>query len=236
MMSINVIQENVLRIRERIARAAKAVGRREDGITLVGVSKTRPAGDIRDAFDAGVIHFGENRVQEWEAKRGEIADLSGRWHLVGHLQSNKAARAAHLFHSIDSVDSIALAERLDRAREESTPAEKLRALIEVHIAGEESKSGAAISGLPALAERMLQLPNLHFAGFMCIPPYLENIDQVRPYFSKLRELRDKLQAQLHHNLPVLSMGMSHDFEAAIAEGATEVRVGTALFGARDMQQ
>ncbi len=232
MMSINVIQENVLRIRERIARAAKAVGRREDGITLVGVSKTRPAGDIRDAFDAGVIHFGENRVQEWEAKRGEIADLSGRWHLVGHLQSNKAARAAHLFHSIDSVDSIALAERLDRAREESTPTERLRALIEVHIAAEESKSGAAISDIPALAERMLQLRN----GLMCIPPYLENIEQVRPYFSKLRELRDKLQAQLHHNLPVLSMGMSHDFEAAIAEGATEVRVGTALFGARDMQQ
>ena len=121
MTSINLIQESVLRIRERIARAAEAVGRREDEITLVGVSKTRPAADIRDAFNAGVIHFGENRVQEREAKRSEIADLSGRWHLIGHLQSNKALRAAHLFHSIDSVDSIALAERLDRAREGSTP-------------------------------------------------------------------------------------------------------------------
>src|SRR5882672_3885922 len=236
MMSIDVIQENVLRIRERIARAAEAAGRREDEITLIGVSKTRSAADIRDAFNAGVIHFGENRVQEWEAKRGEIAGLYGRWHLIGHLQSNKAARAAHLFHSIDSVDSIALAERLDRAREESTPAEKLRALIEVHIAAEESKSGAAISDLSALAERMLEMRNLHFAGLMCIPPYLENIDQVRPYFSKLRELRDTLQTQLHHDLSVLSMGMSHDFEAAIAEGATEVRVGTALFGTRDMPQ
>jgi len=235
-MGINAIQENVLRIRERIARAAEAARRREDEITLIGVSKTRPAADIRDAFDAGVIHFGENRVQEWEAKRGEIASLSSRWHLIGHLQSNKAARAARLFHSIDSVDSIALAERLDRAREESTPAEKLRALIEVHIAREESKSGAAISDLPALAERLLQLRNLHFAGLMCIPPYLENIEQVRPYFNKLRDLRDNLQTQLRHDLPVLSMGMSHDFEAAIAEGATEVRVGTALFGARETSQ
>ena len=236
MMSINVIQENASRIRERIARAAEAAGRRENEITLIGVSKTRPAADIRDAFDAGVIHFGENRVQEWEAKRGEIAGLSGRWHLIGHLQSNKAARAAGLFHSIDSVDSIALAERLNRARGESMPTEKLRVLIEVHIAGEESKSGAASSDLPALAERMLQLRNLHFAGLMCIPPYFENLEKVRPYFSKLRELRDKLQAQLHHDLPVLSMGMSHDFASAIAEGATEVRVGTALFGARDVPQ
>jgi len=235
-MNINIIQENALRIRERIARAAEAVDRREGEITLIGVSKTRSAADIRDAFNAGVIHFGENRVQEWDAKRGEIAGLSGRWHLIGHLQSNKAARAASMFHSIDSVDSIALAERLDRAREESVPTEKLRVLIEVHIAGEESKSGAAISDLPALSERMLQLRNLHFAGLMCIPPYLENIEEVRPYFSKLRELRDKLQTQLRHELPVLSMGMSHDFEAAIAEGATDVRVGTALFGARDLPQ
>jgi len=236
MMNINAIQENARRIRERIARAAEVVDRREGEVTLIGVSKTRAAADIRAAFDGGVIHFGENRVQEWDAKRGEIAGLSGRWHLIGHLQSNKAARAAGMFHSIDSVDSIALAERLDRAREESAPTEKLRVLIEVHIAGEESKSGAAISDLRALAERMLQLRNLHFAGLMCIPPYLENIEEVRPYFSKLRELRDKLQTQLRHELPVLSMGMSHDFEAAIAEGATEVRVGTALFGARDLPQ
>ena len=233
-MIAGTIRENLLRIRERIAAAAQTVGRREDEITLIGVSKTRPAADLREAFDAGLTHFGENRVQEWEGKRGEIEHLPAFWHLIGHLQSNKAARAARLFHSVDSVDSLALAERLDRSREEFSPPEKLRVLIEVHIAGEESKSGAGIAELPAVAERLLRLRNLHFAGLMCIPPYLEDIQAVRPYFAKLRELRDNLQSQLHCELPVLSMGMSHDFEAAIAEGATEVRVGTALFGARSV--
>lgn len=235
-MAASTIRENLSRIRERIARAAESVGRRDDEITLIGVSKTRPAAEIREAFDAGLVQFGENRVQEWEGKRGEIAELPARWHLIGHLQSNKAARAARLFHSVDSVDSIALAERLDRAREEFAPPEKLRVLIEVHIASEESKSGAAIAELPALGERLLQLRNLHFAGLMCIPPYLEDIQAVRPYFAKLRELRAKLQSQLRQELPVLSMGMSHDFETAIVEGATEVRVGTALFGARGVPQ
>ncbi len=226
------MRENLLRIGERIARAAGRAGRRPEDITLIGVSKTHPASDIRDAFQAGVVHFGENRVQEWEGKRGEISDLPARWHLVGHLQSNKAARAARLFHSVDSVDDLALAERLDRARAEFSPAEKLRVLIEIHIAGEESKSGVEVSRLPILADRILQLPNLHLAGLMCIPPFLENVEEVRPYFRKLRELRESLQTQLRCNLPVLSMGMSHDFEAAIEEGATEVRIGTALFGAR----
>jgi PLP dependent protein len=232
MISADTIRENLLRVQERIARAAKRAGRRAEDVALIGVSKTRPASDIRGAFEVGLVHFGENRVQEWEAKRGEIADLAARWHLIGHLQSNKAARAARLFHSVDSVDDIALAERLDRARAEFSPAEKLRVLIEVHIAGEESKSGVEIAGLPDLAERILGFSNLHLAGLMCIPPFLESIDEVRPYFHKLRELRDALQTQLGCDLRVLSMGMSHDFEAAIEEGATEVRVGTALFGAR----
>jgi pyridoxal phosphate enzyme (YggS family) len=232
-MSANAIRENLLRIRERTAHAASRAGRRVDEITLIGVSKTRPADDIRSAFEAGVIHFGENRIQEWEGKRGEIANLQGQWHLIGHLQSNKTARAARLFHSVDSVDNAPLAERLDRARSEANPNEKLRVLIEVHIAGEESKSGAAIEVLPDLAERILKLPNLNLAGLLCIPPYLEDIQRVRPYFQKLRDLRDDLQARLHRDLPVLSMGMSHDFEVAIEEGATEVRVGTALFGARE---
>jgi len=232
MIGADAIRENLLRVQERIAHAAERAGRRAEDITLIGVSKTRPASDIRDAFEAGLVHFGENRVQEWEGKRGEIANLSARWHLIGHLQSNKAARAARLFHSVDSVDDIALAERLDRARAELFPNEKLRVLIEVHIAGEESKSGVEIAGLPELAERILRLPNLYFAGLMCIPPFLESIDEVRPYLHKLRELRDALQTRLGCDLPVLSMGMSHDFEAAIEEGATEVRVGTALFGAR----
>src|SRR5215475_2835098 len=231
-MTTHNFRENLSRIQKRVARAAERSGRRADDITLIGVSKTHPASDIRAAFEAGVVHFGENRVQEWEGKRSEILDLPARWHLIGHLQTNKTARAARLFHSIDSVDDIALAQRLDRARAESSPGEKLRVLIEVHIAGEETKSGVEISDLPALAERLVQLSQLQLAGLMCIPPYIENVQEVRPYFHKLRELRDALQKQLRCDLPVLSMGMSHDFEAAIEEGATEVRVGTALFGVR----
>ena len=232
-MSAPDIRENLERIRERIARAAERAGRRTEEITLIGVSKTRPAADIRDAFEAGLVHFGENRVQEWEGKRGEIVDLPCQWHLIGHLQSNKAARAARLFHSIDAVDDVALAERIDRHRGGETQAEKLRVLIEVHIAGEQTKSGTAIQDLPQLTERILKLPNLQLAGLMCIPPYLENIQEARPFFRKMRELRDSLQTQFACSLPALSMGMSHDFETAIEEGATEVRVGTALFGARE---
>ncbi|HWZ96397.1 MAG TPA: YggS family pyridoxal phosphate-dependent enzyme [Candidatus Dormibacteraeota bacterium] len=232
-MSALNIRENLQLVCERISRAAERAGRRAEEITLIGVSKTYPAADIRMASEAGVIHFGENRVQEWEGKRGEIADLQARWHLIGHLQSNKATRAARIFHSVDSVDDAALAERLDRARGEVAQPERLRVLIEVHIAGEESKSGVEIANLSTLAERILHLPNLDLAGLMCIPPYLEDIQQVRPYFRKLRELRNSLEAQLRRDLPVLSMGMSHDFEVAIEEGATEVRVGTALFGARE---
>ena len=231
-MAANPIQQNLLLIRERIARAAERAGRHTDEITLIAVSKTHPATDIRTAFDAGIIHFGENRVQEWEGKRGEVESLAARWHLIGHLQSNKAARAAKLFHSVDSVDDFALAQRLDRARGELGAAEKLRVLIEVHIAGEISKSGAPIASLPDLARKIAELPNLSLAGIMCIPPLLGDIEEVRPYFRKLRELRDSLQQQLGRELPVLSMGMSHDFEVAVEEGATEVRVGTALVGAR----
>jgi pyridoxal phosphate enzyme (YggS family) len=233
MMSEAPIRESLLRVRERIAAAAERAGRSAEDITLIAVSKTHPASDIRAAFAAGVVHFGENRVQEWEGKRAEVADLLGRWHLIGHLQSNKAARAARCFHSMDSLDDLALAERLDRTRKEDGHSEKLRVLIEVRIAGEETKSGVEIANLPALAEHIVQLPRLTLAGFMCIPPYLEDIQQVRPYFRKLRELRDGLETQLRHGFPVLSMGMSHDFETAIEEGATEIRVGTAIFGARE---
>jgi pyridoxal phosphate enzyme (YggS family) len=226
-MNASGIRENLLRIRERIARAAERAGRRAEDVMLIGVSKTHPASNIRAAFEAGIVHFGENRVQEWEGKRAGIADLPGRWHLIGHLQSNKASRAARLFHSVDSVDDIALAERLDRTRTEASETEKLRVLIEVHIAGEESKSGAEIPNLPALAGRILQLPNLTIAGLMCIPPYLEDIQKVRPHFRKLRELRDGLETQLQCDLPVLSMGMSHDFEVAIRRcNGNSRRLGT----------
>jgi pyridoxal phosphate enzyme (YggS family) len=225
------ISENLHQVRERIAAAAARAGRRADEITLIGVSKTHPASVIEQAFQAGLRHFGENRVQEWEEKRGLVANLPATWHLIGHLQSNKAAKAAKLFHSVDSVDDFALAERLDRARAELANVEALRVLIEVHM-GEETKSGVSESDLPQFAQKLLDLQHLNFAGLMTIPPYHHDPESVRPYFAKLRELRDSLEKSIGRSLPVLSMGMSHDFEAAIAEGATEVRVGTALFGTR----
>jgi pyridoxal phosphate enzyme (YggS family) len=231
------IHENLRRIRERIASAAQRAGRRAEEITLIGVSKTHPAGAIRTAYDAGLRHFGENRVQEWEGKRGSLGDLGATWHLIGHLQSNKAARAAKLFQSVDSLDSVNLAEKLNRARSEacgeSDGAAKLRVLIEVHLGGEDSKSGVAEDEVPALAERIFGLEQLQFAGLMCIPPYLENPEEVRPFFARLRNLHDQLEARFNRPLQVLSMGMSHDFEAAILEGSTEVRIGTALFGTRE---
>jgi len=265
------VQENLRGIQDRIAAAAARAGRPAEGITLIGVSKTHPASAIREAYEAGVRDFGENRVQEWEGKRAGAEGLAATWHLIGHLQSNKAARAARLFHSVDSVDDVSLAVRLDRARAEAGITGKLRILIEVRVAPEETKSGVEISDVAALAERCPDLPHLHLAGLMCIPPFFSSVgtdfspsqsfveaglqpgsseaerdlsrpgrepvsvslsESVRPYFRRLRELRDDLAAKLGISLPVLSMGMSHDFEVAIEEGATEVRVGTALFGSR----
>ena len=225
------IADNLHRIRDRIAAAATRAGRTPNEITLIGVSKTHPASAIQQAFQAGLRHFGENRVQEWEGKCGVVADLPATWHLIGHLQSNKAAKAARLFHAVDSVDDFALAQRLDRARAEMPGADPLRVLIEVHM-GEETKSGVSEAALPALAAQLLPLSHLNFAGLMVIPPFLDDPEAVRPYFAKLRQLRDALESGIGRRLPVLSMGMSHDFEAAILEGATEVRVGTAIFGTR----
>ena len=260
-MTHTAIRENFLRINERIAQAAERAGRRAEEITLIAVSKTHPAIAIQEAYQAGVRHFGENRVQEWEVKRVGINNLAATWHLIGHLQSNKAARAARLFHSVDSVDDFALAQKLDRARTEAGIGGKLRALIEVRVAQEGMKSGAEIEALPELAEKVAGLPRLELAGLMCIPPFFPPVEAglqpgssqslsnsvglqpgavspaeaVRPYFRRLRELRDELTTELGLALPVLSMGMSHDFEVAIEEGATEVRVGTALFGTRETQ-
>jgi len=233
MMSQTAIRDKVAEIRGRIAAAAAKAGRPEEEITLIAVSKTHPADAIQEAFEAGVRHFGENRVQEWEGKRGAVAELGAQWHLLGHLQSNKAARAAKIFHSVDSVDDFAVAERLDRARAEMGGREKLRLLIEVRVAAEDTKSGVEKEQLPELACKICGLKQLTVAGLMCIPPFLEDAEAVRPYFAELRRLKEGLEARLGWKLPVLSMGMSHDFEIAIAEGATEVRVGTALFGVRE---
>jgi len=228
----SAIQKNLQIVRAKIEAAAFRAGRKPEQILLIGVSKTHPAEAVRDAYLAGLRHFGENRVQEWEGKVGALADLQGTWHLIGHLQSNKAARAAKAFHSIDSLDDLALAQKLDRAQGEKQSGEKLRVLIEVHLGGEESKSGVPEAGLSLLADQVSRLTNLELAGLMCIPPFRENPEEARPYFATLRTWKERLESQLGHKLPVLSMGMSHDFEAAIQEGSTEVRVGTAIFGTR----
>ncbi len=225
------IRENILRIQDHIAKATQNSPHPKD-ITLIAVSKTHPPDSIREAYEAGLRHFGENRVQEWEGKRPQLEDLQATWHLIGHLQSNKSARAAKVFHSIDSVDDFALAQRLDHARAELNPKEKLRVLIEVRVEDEATKTGAELHTVPHLLEKISQLKNLQVAGLMCIPPFLEDPEKVRPYFQRLRKLRDDLASSSGLPLPVLSMGMSHDFEIAIQEGATEVRIGTAIFGSR----
>ncbi len=236
------IAANVEAVRERMRRAAARAGRKPEEINLVAVAKTFAAESIRSAFTAGVRHFGENRVQEWEQKRPLLEDLDATWHLVGHLQSNKAGRAVRLFHTIDSLDSIPLGQRLERAVERGEAGgqnfgsdkrpQRLPILIEVRLAPEETKTGVSEADLPGLAEAVLVLPHLDLRGLMCIPPYSEEPEHVQPYFRRLRELRDALAARLKVPLPELSMGMSHDFEVAIEEGATQVRLGTAIFGPR----
>jgi pyridoxal phosphate enzyme (YggS family) len=231
--SFTSIARNLALIRERIARASERASRRANEITLVAVSKTFPAEAIRAAYEAGLRHFGENRVQEWEAKHPLVAELTATWHLIGHLQGNKARRAARLFSRVDSVDSLELARKLDACAGEE--AKRLSILIEVHLGNEESKTGVAERDLPQLAETIAALPRLELLGLMAIPPFLDETERMRPHFCKLRELRDDLSGRLGRPLPVLSMGMSHDFDVAIEEGATEVRVGSALFGERQAQ-
>jgi pyridoxal phosphate enzyme (YggS family) len=224
----DTVTERLAEVRERIERAAARAKRRSEDITLVAVSKTHPVEAIREAFGAGVRHFGENRVQEWESKSRHVTDLPAVWHLVGHLQRNKAAHAAALFHRIDSLDSLPLAEKLDRAvKQDSLPV-----LIEVRLDPIGSKAGCDPKDLPRLAEGVLLMSHLELQGFMAIPPIAPKAERARPAFAKLRKLRDDLASALHRPLPELSMGMSSDFEVAIEEGATQIRLGTAIFGAR----
>jgi PLP dependent protein len=224
------IRANLAKIQQQIAMAAERSGRSLEEITLVAISKTHPAEAIRVAYQLGVRHFGENRVQEWEAKHPQVADLDATWHLVGHLQSNKARRAAHLFRRVDSLDDLALAKRLHAAAD--AEGKCLPVLIEVNMGGEDSKTGVSEFDLPSLAASVAPFAHLELAGLMAIPPFFDDSERVRPYFRKLRELRDELSQRLSRALPILSMGMSQDFEIAIEEGATEIRIGTALFGPR----
>jgi len=248
MYDVAGLAKNLEEIRGRIAAAAARCGRRADEITLVAVSKTFPAEAIRGAYELGVRHFGENRVQEFESKRG-LDCPEATWHLIGHLQGNKARRAAQLFHRIDSVDSVALAQKLDRLMNEvpdaaveplapgPTPgiSNQRDVLIEVRLSDEATKSGVAEAELPAVVAAIAGLSSLRLRGLMTIPPFFENPEDARPYFRRLRALCDDLWKELPKGSAepaILSMGMSHDFEVAIEEGATEIRIGTALFGSR----
>jgi pyridoxal phosphate enzyme (YggS family) len=228
-----VIAEAVAAVRERIARAAERAGRRPEGVTLVAVSKTHAAETVRAAFAAGLKDFGESRVQEGEEKIGALADLRAaglRWHLVGHLQANKARRAAVLFDRIHSLDDPKLAPRLEKAAAEER--KTLSVLLQVDLAGEETKFGLPEERLFPALESLRGLKSVHVEGLMVMPPFEEDAERARPYFRRLRELRDQALAQNLLLGSELSMGMSHDFEVAVEEGATLVRVGTALFGER----
>ena len=227
------IAANLAAIRERIERAAGRAKRRPEEITLVGISKGVSAERIREAFTAGVRHMGESRVQEWESKAAHLEDLDATWHLVGHLQRNKTTRAVSLFHTVDSLDTLPLAERLDRAAGEGR---RLPVLVEVRLDPSGAKSGCLPEELPRLAEGMLLLPHLEWRGLMTVPAAPLHPEHSRPAFRRLRELRDELARRLDWLLPELSMGMSGDFEVAIEEGATQIRVGTAIFGARAMEK
>jgi len=233
------IADNIAAIRERINAAARHAGRDPEAISLMAVCKTFPPDRIREAYAAGQRLFGENRVQEFAAKATSLRDLKdAEFHMIGHLQSNKAGAAAGLFSGIDSLDSLRLAEKLNSAAGKS--GRKLAILIEINVGGEAAKSGVA-PGAEELEEILRSAPrldHLQIRGLMGIPPFTEAPEGARQYFRKLRELRDQIAGR---KLPgvgmdVLSMGMSHDFEVAIEEGATCVRVGTAIFGERARKQ
>jgi pyridoxal phosphate enzyme (YggS family) len=229
------IPENIAAVRERVAEAARRAGRRPDEIALMAVSKTHPPERIREAHAAGLRLFGENRVQEFVGKAGALVDLPGaEWHMIGHLQTNKAGKAIELFHAVDSVDSVKLAEKLDA--DARAVGKKLSVLIEINVGGEAAKSGVAPDSRE-LEELLLAAPRLEaleFRGLMTVPPFTDDPEEARPHFRKLRELRASVAGRKLPgiNMDVLSMGMSHDFEVAIEEGSACVRVGTAIFGER----
>ncbi len=215
------LEQRLAGVRRRISSAAERARRDPAGILLLAVTKVFPAQAIRDAYALGLREFGENYVQEFEGKLPQVSDLPGaRFHLIGHLQSNKSARAAEMFQCIETVDSAKLARRLNDA------GRPLDILLEVKLSPEQAKAGVDPADLPALIDAVRDCPHLRLLGLMTMPPWSDDQEQSRPYFRRLRELAAA------HQLSGLSMGMSHDLEAAIEEGATIVRIGTALFGKR----
>jgi pyridoxal phosphate enzyme (YggS family) len=231
-MSISL---NIAEVQQRTVDASRRVGRQPPEVVLMAVSKTHPAERIREAYGGGIRVFGENRVQEFAGKASSLLDLAdAQWHMIGHLQSNKAAKAAELFGAVDSLDSLKLAERLNAAAE--TQNKKIPVLIEMNVGGEAAKSGVPPESRD-LEDLLLAAPRfgaLEFRGLMTVPPFSEDAEGARPYFRRLREIRDTIARRklAAISMDVLSMGMSHDFEVAVEEGSTCVRVGTAIFGER----
>jgi pyridoxal phosphate enzyme (YggS family) len=224
------ITENLERVRDQIAKAAANSGRSTNEVELVAITKTHPAEKVREAIEAGQTLFGESRVQEARAKIPELSS-NVRWHFVGHLQKNKVRQGLPLFEMIHSVDSLALAQDINRIAEE----EGLypRVLLEVNVAGEGSKFGFAPADLHRQMEALLALSRLSIEGLMCIPPLAAESEDSRKFFVQVRELRDSLEKEFNMKLPQLSMGMTQDFPIGVEEGATLVRVGTAIFGERE---
>lgn len=231
---LDELQLRLAQVRTRIEAAANRSNRDPAEIQLIAVSKTHPAAVVRQAIKAGVTNFGENRVQEAESKIADVGRVAVRWHLIGHLQSNKTRRAVELFDVIHSVDSLPLARKLDRASADLQRRE-LPVLIQVDLGHEATKSGIPETELPALVTAVNQCRQLRLIGLMTLPPFFADAEQTRPFFVRLRELRDEYQARgaFADGRGELSMGMTHDFEVAIEEGATMVRIGTAIFGERE---
>ena len=224
---MSTIAENIAKLGERIRAAAQASGRDLDHIGLLAVSKTKPAAAVREAYAAGIRDFGENYLQEALEKQTELSELPLIWHFIGPIQSNKTKPIAEHFAWVHSVDRLKIAQRLSEQRPTGLPS--LNICLQVNVSAEDSKSGCAPAELAALAQAVSQLPNLRLRGLMAIPEPTDDVAAQRAAFARLRELRDGLPLPLD----TLSMGMSHDLDAAIAEGATWVRIGTALFGASD---
>jgi pyridoxal phosphate enzyme (YggS family) len=224
------LAERAAEVKEALAEAARRAGRAPDDITLVAVSKLHPASDVRALAEAGQLDFGENYVQEALAKREELADLGLNWHFIGGLQSNKARFVAGSFSLVHSVDSVKLARALHRKAVELGVVQDI--LVQVNIGGEAQKSGVAVDGLSALAEEVEGMEGVRLTGLMTLPPFFDDPERARPVFARLRRLRDGLEERLGRGLEHLSMGMTGDFVPAVEEGATMVRIGTRIFGAR----
>ena len=225
------LEERWRRVVDGVAEAARAAGRPADAVRLVAGSKFHPAGAVAELAGLGQRDFGENYVQEARAKQEALADLPLRWHAIGPVQTNKAKDVTGRFALIHTVDNLKFAETLARRLPEDIPVQ--RVLLQVNIGNEPQKAGVDEHDLPALAEAVLALPRLEVRGLMCLPPFFDDGEAARPYFARLRELRDDLEARLGIKLPELSMGMSGDYNVAIEEGANMVRVGTAIFGHRN---